>query len=152
MSALLSWKSLRRLDDAIPSAVWSIVIPAVIAIGMSTLLQLIPRPPLTSVVRGFRPPGPPADFTLRPPRAAGDQGVTLRWHRLAGADSYQVRLYDSELDSMANLSAGPDSSFLLTRGGMVDGAAPQQVLVYRVHAFRDGLEFGLSEVGACRLP
>lgn len=151
MSGLLSWKSLRRLDDAVPSMVWSIVIPAAIAIGMSTVLQWIPRPPLTSVVRGFRPPGPPADFTLRPPRSNGS-GLSLRWHRLASADSYAVRLYDSKLDPLITLSAGPDSALTLSTERLGREIDTGQVLVYRVHAFRQGVESGLSEVGTCRMP
>lgn len=151
MSGLLSWKSLRRIDDAIPTVVWSIAIPAMIAIGMSTVLQWIPRPPLTSVVRGFRPPGPPADFTLRPPRSNGS-GLSLRWRRLATADSYAVKIYDSKLDLLAVIPAGQDSALTLLTERLAGQTASGQVLVYRVHAFHDGVESGLSEVGTCRMP
>ncbi len=152
MSRFLSVQTLRRIDSALPSAFWSIAIPAAIAFSMLLVLRWIPRPPLNSIVQGFRPPVLATDFALRPPRVLADGAIALRWRALRGAEGYELRLYDSELDELARLASAPDTVRFVHLSDLAGAMERGQILVYRVHALRGEEEIGRSEVGTCRVP
>lgn len=142
----------RRLDERTPALVWALAIPAAISITIALLVQVIPRPPLSSVIRGFRPQAAAGEIVLRAPRRQGEHAVALKWHRGSEADRYQLRVYDANLEELRCFDSGADSSFVLRPTDLGESFSAGRVVAYRVVGSRAGIECAASRVGVLRLP
>ncbi|MBK8232421.1 MAG: hypothetical protein IT349_04860 [Candidatus Eisenbacteria bacterium] len=142
----------RRIDERTPALVWALAIPAAISIAIALLVQVIPRPPLSSVMRGFRPQVAAGEIVLRAPRKQGEHAVGLRWHRGSEVDRYEIRLYDACLDELQRFDSGADSSFVLRSTDLGGAVSAGRLVAYRVIGSLDGIECAASRVGVLRLP
>jgi hypothetical protein len=79
---------------------------------------------------------------MAPPQALSDGVVRLSWEATARADRYQVVLYSEELEEIARLDAGAETTYDLAQDALPAGAPA--VLICRIAALQDGDEIAES--------
>lgn len=91
--------------------------------------------------------------SLLPPSRLDSGSIRLVWHKMTGADSYQVLLHNLNLDELARLDTGPDTLLVLTEELFepIPLPADRQVL-WQVVALRRGDRIGISRPGTLQLP
>ncbi len=126
--------------------VW--VTASVVVVAGAAVIAILSRPAPESVLRGERP----AALALQPVRQQPGGELRLRWEPLAGAVSYQVRLYATSLEEVARLEPVRVPETVLRREALPSGLASGTRLLWRVVALRGGDELALSPVGSLRAP
>ena len=104
---------------------------AVITLVAVVLWQDHPTAP--PVLRDDRAPRP-GTLSLRPAETVEGGGVRLTWTRDRGAERYEVRVYDAELDEVYRHPAVPDTTLVL-RLSDIPAPSGSPGFVWRVHAF-----------------
>jgi hypothetical protein len=158
---LPGWRTLRPA--------WTVALGALAVVAVIAAIELAPDRSRPIVLReqGEQrgvPTGLPA---LLPVEPAPDGGLTIRWQPVSGADSYEVRVYSTQLQEVARLGPVSGTSFLLRRAALPAAAAPagapagtsagtsaaaaQDTFLVRVAAQRGGAQIGLSHVTSVRL-
>jgi hypothetical protein len=124
-----------------------------VAAAVITLLAILlwqdhrTEPP---VLRNERPAGE-ATLSLRPAEAVAGGGVRLTWSRAQGADRYQVRVFNSELDEVYRHAAIADTAVVINLSKIpIPPGSPG--LVWRVEAFRGDDIVAVSPPGSIPLP
>jgi hypothetical protein len=101
------------------------------------------------VLRGPTPDGVVQPPTLSSPQLLSGGGIRLEWTPMAGADSYQVLLYDIDFDAIARLEPTTETTFVINRA-MLPGDTPS-TLIWRVVAIQRGDEIGASDPASFEL-
>jgi hypothetical protein len=96
-----------------------------------------------TVLRGSSQVGVPQPLTLSAPQKLPGDRVRLEWTPMAGADSYQVRLYDKYLNGIARLEPTHETELIIDRS-MLPIETPDE-LIWRVVALKRGDEIGSSD-------
>jgi len=79
---------------------------------------------------------------MAPPQTLSRGVVRLSWEATASADEYQVVLYNQELEEIARLAAGPETTYDVARDALPAGAPA--VLICRIAALQEGDEIAES--------
>ncbi len=137
-----------------PTALWPVwaAAAAVIVVGVLYVVHQVGPGPDRLVLRGA-PQGSsrPAALVLYPPKSVAG-GLELRWRSAPGADTYQVRLFGSDLSERARLGPFADTAVVLRPAELASGIAPGTLLLWRVVALHAGDEIATSPVGQLRAP
>ncbi|MGD8413670.1 MAG: hypothetical protein PVF33_05530 [Candidatus Latescibacterota bacterium] len=89
-------------------------------------------------------------FEISEPEPIAGGAVRLEWEASEAADAYQVVLYNQDLEEVARLDAGTETSMDLTRGALPKGAP--KALICRIAALKDGDEIAESAPVPVNIP
>jgi hypothetical protein len=146
LAALTAPRPTRRAAWAAAVAVAAIAV--VVAIRMRG-----PAPSEPFLLRGSEERVAPGVLTTSLLQAvAVEGGVELSWPPVAGADSYEVRIYRSDLEELARLRPTPEARALLTRADLPASATPRTTALWKVVALRGGDVVQESAPAPVRLP
>ncbi len=126
---------------------WVAALLVIIAAG---ILLWRPWTPDRIVLRGPSQGGVSQPLTLSPPQKLSGGDIQLEWTPMAGADSYQVRLYDRDLNGIARLEPTVEATLIIDRS-MLPVETPNE-LIWCVVALRGGDEIGSSDPAFLELP
>lgn len=104
------------------------------------------------ILRGESHPGAKDGFELALPRPGQAGTLDLRWTPVAGADAYEVRIFDAGLTAVARLTPVSGTSVTLRHADLPPGIESHTSLIWRVAALRAGDEIALSSVGTLQAP
>jgi len=125
------------------------IVAAAAAVVLVAAVVWMGRGPATPPL--LRSEGGTAGALVTEPAAIADGAVHLTWHPVAGADRYQVRIYDADLDEVYRSVPGPDTSVVIPRADIpVPEGNPG--MVWRVHAFHGDDPVAVSAPGAIPTP
>jgi hypothetical protein len=119
---------------------WVAALLIIIAAG---ILWWRPWTPDETVLRGPSRRGVSQALTLSAPQRLSGGGIRLEWTPMAGADNYQVRIYDNNLNEIARLEPESGTSLIIDLS-LLPVDTPDEV-IWRVVALEGGDEIGSSD-------
>ncbi len=101
----------------------------------------------------LRGAGPGAQVTAVPTATwSADGSVALRWPAVAGADGYRVLIYNQDLEEIAQLEAGRESTLTVSAGQLAGLTPARAALFWRVAALQHGDPTSVTAPATLRLP
>jgi hypothetical protein len=140
----MSW--LRGLLRPMPALATAAIIVAVAAIVFTRGDRAIETPVLRT--QG----GADSAWHANEPALRRDGAIVFSWPPVAGADSYQVRVYGAALETLATLGPTPELSLVLDRSSLPGDLPDNADLTWRVIALRAGVELAVSDPRSVRMP
>jgi len=132
----------RRLLILTPSA--AVLAVAIVMLATSHRTGL-PEP-------AFRGSESSASLRLESPQVLPDGGIRLAWSAMAGADAYRVRVLDTALNPVLEITVAAETSAIVRPSEFGTAARSGARFVWRVTALREGEELGVSSAGTLRIP
>jgi hypothetical protein len=121
---------------------------AVVIVAGAVVVGYLSRTPSAPVLRGQAG----VALALAPLERGPEGTIRLRWQPLAGAESYQVRLYSTALVEVARLEPTTETTMLVSRDAVPDSLPSGSTVLCRVAGLRGGNDIALSPVGTLRVP
>jgi hypothetical protein len=100
----------------------------------------------------FRGSESSAILRLESPQALPDGSIRLSWSAVAGADSYRIRVLDTALDPVLQVTVSGETSTVVRMADLGDAARSGARYLWRVTVLREGEEIGTSGVGTLPVP
>lgn len=119
------------------------MVAALLVIIAAGVLWWRPWIPDQTVLRGPSQGDVSQPLTLSAPQKLSEGTVRLEWTPMAGADGYQVRLYDKSLNEIARLEPTSVTALIIDRS-MLPVDAPDE-MIWRVVALDGGDDIGSSD-------
>ncbi|UCF06039.1 MAG: hypothetical protein JSV33_03130 [bacterium] len=129
---------------------WVAALLVIIAAGVYGVLWWHPWTPDKTVLRGPSQAEVSQPLTLSTPQRISGEGVRLEWTPMAGADAYQVRFYDRNLNEIVRLEPTNETALIVGRS-MFPAQLPAK-LIWRVVALEQGDEIGSSDAASLEFP
>jgi len=123
---------------------------AALVIVAAGVLWWRPWAPEEIVLRGSTPAGEIQPLVLSAPQILSEDEVVLDWTPMDGADSYQVHLYDEDLNTIVLFEPTVETTLVISRS-VIPADAPG-VLIWRVVALQKGDEIGSSDPVFLQIP
>lgn len=127
-----------------------VVLVAAAAVAFVAVVLWQDRPTAPPVLRDERTLRT-GTLLLHPAQVTPGGTVRLSWSRASGAERYEVRVYDAELDEVYRHPAVMDTS-VVVRLSDIPGPAGSPGLIWRVHAFRGKDAIAVSPPGSIPQP
>lgn len=125
-------------------------VSAVLVIVAASLWWWQPWTEDRTVLRGTKPAAFHEPLDLKAPQKLSRGAVRLEWMPMPGADSYQVCIYDQDLQTVCRLEPTRETTMVVDRH-MLPADTPS-ALIWRVVALERGDEIGWSEPAPLELP